>query len=948
MVSGNTTVISEVKMAVQENTKQITAVKESFDAVCAEINDMKDRVVNVESQLEKYKAYAETQEKRISHLESYSRRWNLKLYGLAEKAKQDLRQEVIQVCQSVLPDAKDKLPDVVDTVHRLGPKKPSNNHPRGVIMQFTSRVHRDAVWRAAKKSAFLKDNNLKLAEDLSADDRDRRNRLWPAVDKARKDNKNLNDGMACEVETDLCGLVSNILDDADPLDSYHAEQNLSKLETIWSPKTTREDDLHYIQSESNTKPNPVFLLNHTYPRSLGKAPGQNTAVNRKNVRQQFIGFDTNESFTPCSGDMDTYSHFVQPPLPPGLPVPTVENFQLSKMRQSEDVSPTNKDRGKYEFSDLSDLNGASAPQSKMSSLLFDPYYQDNSCQSSVSPIRNRRHLPEEDNKLVSNVQAFITGEQDHLHGREYHNTNRRYYEDNIVEQEKFTRPAMSTHTTPTVQIQNELVGQFGAMKMDQDEGVRKHTFQVDFDSQAQSRFIPQNTEYFHQPQPLSASFNYLKPYQNNELTNREDTCLPMSITTSQSSQYHSLPSQLHNQLRLPRDPWVPSNPTKMMFQSASELPPQYPHAMQRAPMCPQDYSLLDGTHINCWPGQAQVRTDVNSIRKGRGDSMQLERSSAYMGDFLEERSIRHLDCNTTPQKRTVISNVAKNEDPPQSPLCDFMGSMYNSERFEGQNAAVNVGKTPQFLPYMCPPREPRQNSWQVSCNSAISRSSLASGNSTPPMDCGDMLPANLTTSSPYFSDLSGCSRKNIDPGMGSVLKTKIEEESKNQLHFYLEKCYEQLRCLKKERKKMEVTVSMLFPGTLLRLVNNSALPKMPPNPTTVDCLVVDQICEQAKVVSLLVRMETLFSFTLHANIKSALDRHNEAIRVAQARCEREFVTMSNRQRQGAAHFKKNKDILLLATALKDLCVTTRETRTVLWCALQMATPITEEEARRPR
>lgn len=150
---------------------------------------MKDRVVRVELQFEKYKANAETQEKRISQPERDSRCWNLKLYGLPEKENQNVRQEVLQVCQSVLPEAKDKLPDVVDTVHHLGPKKHSNNQPRGIIMQFTSRIYRDAVWRATKKSAFLKDNNFKLAEDLSADDHDRRNRLWPAVEKARKENK---------------------------------------------------------------------------------------------------------------------------------------------------------------------------------------------------------------------------------------------------------------------------------------------------------------------------------------------------------------------------------------------------------------------------------------------------------------------------------------------------------------------------------------------------------------------------------------------------------------------------------------------------------------------------------------------------------------------------------------------------------------------------------------
>lgn len=189
MVSDNSIAISEMKKAVQENTEHITAVKESFDAVCAELNDMKSRVVSVEAQLEKYKAIAEAQEKRISHLESYSRRWNLKLYGLTERDKQDVRQEVIKVCRSVIPEMQDKSPDVVDTVHRIGPKRSNNNQPRGIIIQFTSRIYRDAVWRAAKKSTYLKGNNLKLAEDLSPDDRARRNRLWPSVEAARKENK---------------------------------------------------------------------------------------------------------------------------------------------------------------------------------------------------------------------------------------------------------------------------------------------------------------------------------------------------------------------------------------------------------------------------------------------------------------------------------------------------------------------------------------------------------------------------------------------------------------------------------------------------------------------------------------------------------------------------------------------------------------------------------------
>lgn len=151
MVSNNSSVIAEVKEAVKENATQITGLTEAFEFICADIKTMKHRVDHIESKVKEHEASRDTREKRLAHLESYTRRWNLKLYGLEEKEKQDVRKEVIQVCQAFLPEAKDKLPDVVDTVHRLGPRKLTNNQPRAIIMQFTSRIYRDAIWHAAKK-----------------------------------------------------------------------------------------------------------------------------------------------------------------------------------------------------------------------------------------------------------------------------------------------------------------------------------------------------------------------------------------------------------------------------------------------------------------------------------------------------------------------------------------------------------------------------------------------------------------------------------------------------------------------------------------------------------------------------------------------------------------------------------------------------------------------------
>lgn len=164
------------------NTKQITELKKTIEFLCADVNSMKTRLKQAEKR-------AEEQEKRLTLLEGYSRRWSLRIQGLPEKNEEDVRHEIIKICQCLLPQYKDKVPDVVEVAHRLGRKKPGGSIPRGIIFQFTSRFFRDAEWHADKDADFLKNNHLRITEDLSPADRERRMKLWPAVEKARKENK---------------------------------------------------------------------------------------------------------------------------------------------------------------------------------------------------------------------------------------------------------------------------------------------------------------------------------------------------------------------------------------------------------------------------------------------------------------------------------------------------------------------------------------------------------------------------------------------------------------------------------------------------------------------------------------------------------------------------------------------------------------------------------------
>uniref|UniRef100_A0A3Q1GR20 Uncharacterized protein n=1 Tax=Acanthochromis polyacanthus TaxID=80966 RepID=A0A3Q1GR20_9TELE len=146
--------------------------------------------------------------------------------------------------------------------------------------------------------------------------------------------------------------------------------------------------------------------------------------------------------------------------------------------------------------------------------------------------------------------------------------------------------------------------------------------------------------------------------------------------------------------------------------------------------------------------------------------------------------------------------------------------------------------------------------------------------------------------------------------------------------FYLDECYEQWRRLEKERKKIEAILKKTFFGKRPAAVTNINLPKTPPNPTRIDHLIVNQTREQAKVESLLERMECLCSTPLHSNIHTALKRHHMAICITQARCMEDTANMTKYLRQ-KPHFTEDRG---------NPSATTRKLRTALWCALQMTLP----------
>lgn len=165
------------------------ALEKMIGDIRTDMKAVKEKVAYIEQRVEKNEETTLKCFSRVVGLESYWRRWNLRLHGVPESERENVREDIIDICQQILPTLKEKLPDSIDVAYRLGKKRRDDLKPRVIIIRFISLRHKQELWKAAKNCAFLKAKGLRFAEDLSEEDRENRNKLWPKIKKARDDGK---------------------------------------------------------------------------------------------------------------------------------------------------------------------------------------------------------------------------------------------------------------------------------------------------------------------------------------------------------------------------------------------------------------------------------------------------------------------------------------------------------------------------------------------------------------------------------------------------------------------------------------------------------------------------------------------------------------------------------------------------------------------------------------
>lgn len=164
--------VKKMEGTIHEMEAGLTFTNKDIEEIKRRENQTSDKIKGLEDQ--------------ILYQEVYSRRENLRLFGLPEEGQgsENTREVVYKFLESEL-ELEDARNIEFQRVHRLGKKKAGQSRP--IIARFLRFPERELVFRNVRDLG--EESDVKAYADFPKEIRDRRKKLWPKLKQAREDGK---------------------------------------------------------------------------------------------------------------------------------------------------------------------------------------------------------------------------------------------------------------------------------------------------------------------------------------------------------------------------------------------------------------------------------------------------------------------------------------------------------------------------------------------------------------------------------------------------------------------------------------------------------------------------------------------------------------------------------------------------------------------------------------